>query len=49
MQSLTHLQVGDQIKIKQSQKTITLLHPIDHSDYRALRQKLHWNEHLSSF
>jgi len=49
MQSLTRLQVGDQIKIKQSQKTITLLHPIDHSDYRALRQKLHWNEHLSSF
>jgi len=41
--------VGDQIKIKQSQKTITLLHPIDHSDYRALRQKLHWNEHPSSF
>ncbi|MEY3523224.1 MAG: hypothetical protein RIT33_641 [Pseudomonadota bacterium] len=49
MQSLTRLQVGDQIKIKQSQKTITLLHPIDHSDYRALRQKLHWNEHPSSF
>ncbi len=49
MQSLTQLQVGDQIKIKQSQKTITLLHPIDHSDYRALRQKLHWNEHPSSF
>ena len=49
MQSLTRLQGGDQIKIKQSQKTITLLHPIDHSDYRALRQKLHWNEHPSSF
>ena len=49
MQSLTQLQVGDQIRIKQSQKTITLLHPIDHSDYRALRQKLHWNEHPSSF
>ena len=49
MQSLTRLQVGDQIKIKQSQKTSTLLHPIEHIDYRALRQKLHWNEHPSSF
>jgi NAD+ kinase len=49
MQSLTQLQIGDVIAIKRSQKTITLLHPIDHSDYRALRQKLHWNEYPSSF
>ena len=49
MQSLTQLQVGDVIAIKRSQKTITLLHPMDHSDYRALRQKLHWNEYPSSF
>lgn len=49
MQSLTHLQIGDQIKINRSQKTVTLLHPIDHSEYKALRQKLHWNEYPSSF
>ncbi len=49
MQSLTHLQIGDQIKIYRSQKTVTLLHPIDHSAYKALRQKLHWNEYPSSF
>jgi NAD+ kinase len=49
MQSLTQLQIGDVIAIKRSQKTINLLHPIDHSDYRALRQKLHWNEYPSSF
>jgi len=49
MQSLTHLKIGDKIKITRSQKTVTLLHPIDHSEYKALRQKLHWNEHPSSF
>ena len=49
MQSLTHLKIGDKVKIIRSQKTITLLHPIDHSEYKALRQKLHWNEHPSSF
>jgi NAD+ kinase len=49
MQSLTHLKIGDKVKISRSQKTITLLHPIDHSEYKALRQKLHWNEHPSSF
>jgi NAD+ kinase len=49
MQSLTHLKIGDQIKINRSQKTVTLLHPIDHSEYKALRQKLHWNEYPSSF
>jgi NAD+ kinase len=49
MQSLTQLQIGDQIKIGRSNKTVTLLHPVDHSDYKALRQKLHWNEYPSSF
>lgn len=49
MQALTHLQIGDKIKISRSQKTVTLLHPIDHSEYKALRQKLHWNEYPSSF
>jgi NAD+ kinase len=49
MQSMTDLQIGDQIQISRSQKSITLLHPLGHSDYRALRQKLHWNEYPSSF
>jgi NAD+ kinase len=49
MQSMTDLQVGDQIQISRSEKSITLLHPLGHSDYRALRQKLHWNEYPSSF
>lgn len=49
MQSLANLQLGDQIRIKRSSKTVTLLHPLGHSDYKALRQKLHWNEYPSSF
>lgn len=49
MQTMATLQVGDQVFIKKSQKTVTLLHPVGHSDYRTLRQKLHWNEHPSSF
>jgi NAD+ kinase len=49
MQSLTHLQVGDRIDVSQSDKTISLLHPRGHSDYRTLREKLHWNEYPSTF
>jgi NAD+ kinase len=49
MQSLTHLQVGDQVEVRQSDKTISLLHPRGHSDYRTLREKLHWNEYPSTF
>ena len=49
MQSLTNLQIGDEIRINRSTKTVTLLHPFGHSDYLALRKKLHWNEYPSSF
>jgi NAD+ kinase len=49
MQSLTHLQVGDRVDVSQSDKTISLLHPRGHSDYRTLREKLHWNEYPSTF
>jgi NAD+ kinase len=49
MQSLTHLQVGDRVDVRQSDKTISLLHPRGHSDYRTLREKLHWNEYPSTF
>ncbi|WP_286296413.1 NAD kinase [Polynucleobacter sp. TUM22923] len=49
MQSQTHLQTGDTIQVRQSEKTITLLHPRAHSDYKTLREKLHWNEYPSTF
>ena len=49
MQSQTDLQTGDKIEVRQSKKTITLLHPRSHSDYKTLREKLHWNEYPSTF
>ena len=49
MQSLSILQVSDQVRVKKSQKQVTLLHPQGHSDYKTLREKLHWNEYPSSF
>lgn len=49
MQSQTDLQTGDTIEVRQSEKTITLLHPRGHSDYQTLREKLHWNEYPSTF
>jgi NAD+ kinase len=49
MQSQTNLQSGDKVEVRQSNKTITLLHPRDHSDYKTLREKLHWNEYPSTF
>ncbi|WP_114653934.1 NAD kinase [Polynucleobacter necessarius] len=49
MQSQTDLQTGDTIEVSQSQKTITLLHPRSHSDYKTLREKLHWNGYPSTF
>lgn len=49
MQSQTDLQSGDKVEVRQSTKTITLLHPRSHSDYKTLREKLHWNEYPSTF
>jgi NAD+ kinase len=49
MQSQTNLQTGDKIEVRQSDKTIALLHPSNHSDYKTLREKLHWNEYPSTF
>jgi NAD+ kinase len=49
MQSQTDLQAGDKIEVRQSDKTIALLHPSNHSDYKTLREKLHWNEYPSTF
>jgi NAD+ kinase len=48
MQSLSTLQIGDQVRVRKSKKLVTLLHPKGHSDYRTLREKLHWNEYPSS-
>jgi NAD+ kinase len=49
MQSQTELQSGDKIEVRQSSKTVTFLHPRSHSDYKTLREKLHWNEYPSTF
>ena len=49
MQSLRVLQPGDEVLVRQSSKTVTLLHPQGYSDYQTLREKLHWNEYPSSF
>jgi len=49
MQSLTKLQIGDQVEVRLSDKSISLLHPLGHSDYQTLREKLHWNEYPSTF
>lgn len=49
MQSMAVLQTGDMVVVNKSSKTITILHPQGHSDYRTLREKLHWNEYPSSF
>lgn len=49
MQSQTDLHTGDVIEVRPSEKTITLLHPRSHSDYKTLREKLHWNEYPSTF
>jgi NAD+ kinase len=49
MQSQTNLQSGDKVEVRQSKKTITFLHPSSHSDYKTLREKLHWNEYPSTF
>lgn len=49
MQSLSVLQTGDKVVVQKAENTVRLLHPIGHSDYRTLREKLHWNEYPSNF
>ncbi len=49
MQTLTILQTGDRVTVKKSAQTVILLHPVGHSEYRTLREKLHWNEYPSNF
>nr|WP_084282802.1 NAD kinase [Polynucleobacter kasalickyi] len=45
MQTLAILQTGDRVTVKKSPKKVILLHPVGHSEYRTLREKLHWNEY----
>jgi len=40
------LKVGDKVRVKRAKNTVHLLHPIGHSYYDMLRQKLHWGEKL---
>lgn len=40
------LQEGDRVIIRRTENTIRLLHPVGHSYYDMLRQKLHWGEKL---
>lgn len=40
------LMVGDRLQIYRAVKPATLLHPLDHSYYTTLRQKLHWGHQL---
>ena len=37
------LQEGDHVRVRRYSHTISLLHPIGHSYYRMLREKLNWN------
>lgn len=36
------LQHGDKILVQRAEQTVTLLHPLGHSHYDMLREKLHW-------
>ncbi len=40
------LKIGDRVVIQRATNTVRLLHPIGHSYYDNLRQKLHWGEKL---
>lgn len=44
MQTITDLIHGDQIRVRASTHTLTLLHPVGWSHFDTLRNKLHWNE-----
>ena len=39
---LAEITPGDRLSVKQARECVTLLHPVDHDYYRALRSKLHW-------
>jgi NAD+ kinase len=45
-QKYADMVVGDRLQIYRSVKPATLLHPLEHSYYSTLRQKLHWGHKL---
>lgn len=45
-QSHFDLQLNDWVVLRRSERNIRLLHPLGHSYYDTLRQKLHWGEKL---
>ena len=45
-QRYADLKVGDRVQIYRAVKPVTLLHPLTHSYYSTLRQKLHWGHQL---
>jgi NAD+ kinase len=36
------LEAGDKLIVQRDEKTVSLLHPLGHSHYDMLRQKLNW-------
>ncbi|OAM53307.1 NAD(+) kinase [Methylovorus sp. MM2] len=36
------IQQGDKVLVERAEKTVSLLHPLGHSHYDMLREKLHW-------
>jgi len=45
MQSFTALQHGDRIAVQRAPMAIRFLHPVGHSHFATLREKLRWNEY----
>jgi NAD+ kinase len=43
MQTYSHLTPGDVVRVKRSNDTATLLHPVGYNFFETLRQKLHWS------
>ncbi len=44
MQMYTEFRVGDIVRVTRSPHVVPFLHPVGHSHYATLREKLHWNE-----
>lgn len=48
MQSLASLMHGDRIEVEESKHQVRFLHPLGWSYYDTLREKLHWNEGVTT-
>ncbi len=47
-QSLASLMHGDRIEVSESEQRVRFLHPVGWSYYDTLREKLHWNEGVTT-